>query len=244
MAIILAFLDLITDLASSTEVLDETSKFLGTKLIDTKDFLELLFRFCFHMIISITLVRYLYYPVARRKDYLFTYIMISVTIFFLCFLLENVKLQLGFALGLFAIFGIIRYRTNQIPIKEMTYLFVVIGIAVINALANKKISYTELIFTNLAILAVVFIVERMWLLKHESSKVIVYEKIELVKPQRYLDLMADLEERTGLKLRRAEVGKIDFLQDTASIKIFYYSSENINISGMENFSDFSNHENN
>jgi hypothetical protein len=155
-----------------------------------------------------------------------------------------VKLQIGFALGLFAIFGIIRYRTSQIPIKEMTYLFVVIGIAVINALANKKISYTELIFTNLMILAVVFIVERLWLLKHESSKVIVYEKIELVKPQRYLELMADLEERTGLKLRRAEVGKIDFLQDTASIKIFYYSSENINISGIENYSDFSNDENN
>lgn len=173
MAIILAFLDLVTDLASSTEVLDETSKFLGTKLFDTEDFLELLLRFGFHMIISITLVRYLYYPVARRKDYLFTYIMISVTIFFLCFLLENVKLQLGFALGLFAIFGIIRYRTNQIPIKEMTYLFVVIGIAVINALANKKISYIELIFTNLMILAVIYIVERMLLLKHESSKVIV-----------------------------------------------------------------------
>lgn len=244
MAIILASLDLITDLASSTEVLDETSRFFGTKLIDMKDFLELLFRFCFHMIISITLVRYLYYPVARRKDYLFTYIMISVTIFFLCFLLENVKLQLGFALGLFAIFGIIRYRTNQIPIKEMTYLFVVIGIAVINALANKKISYTELIFTNLMILTVVFIVERMLLLKHESSKVIVYEKIELVKPQRYLDLMADLEERTGLKLRRAEVGKIDFLQDTANVKIFYYRSENINIFSIENASDFSNDENN
>jgi hypothetical protein len=155
-----------------------------------------------------------------------------------------VKLQLGFALGLFAIFGIIRYRTNQIPIKEMTYLFVVIGIAVINALANKKISYIELIFTNLMILAVIYIVERMLLLKHESSKVIVYEKIELVKPQRYLDLMADLEERTGLKLRRAEVGKIDFLQDTANVKIFYYSSENINISGIENVSDSLNDENN
>lgn len=244
MAIILAFLDLVTDLASSTEVLDETSKFLGTKLFDTEDFLELLLRFGFHMIISITLVRYLYYPVARRKDYLFTYIMISVTIFFLCFLLENVKLQLGFALGLFAIFGIIRYRTNQIPIKEMTYLFVVIGIAVINALANKKISYIELIFTNLMILAVIYIVERMLLLKHESSKVIVYEKIELVKPQRYLDLMADLEERTGLKLRRAEVGKIDFLQDTANVKIFYYSSENINISGIENASEVVNNESN
>lgn len=243
MAIILTFLNLVTDLASSTEVLDEANKFLGTKLIDTEDFLELLFRFGFHMIISILLVRYLYYPVTRRKDYLFTYILISVTIFFLCFLLENVKLQLGFALGLFAIFGIIRYRTNQIPIKEMTYLFVVIGIAVINALANKKISYIELIFTNLVILAVVFIVERLWLLKHESSKVIVYEKIELVKPQRYLDLMADLEERTGLKLRRAEVGKIDFLQDTANVKIFYYSSENINISSIENYSDSSNEEN-
>ena len=130
--------------------------------------------------ILLILVRLLYYPVAKRKDYLFTYILLGTAIFLLCFLLENVKLQLGLALGLFAIFGILRYRTSQIPIKEMTYLFIVICISVINALANKKVSYTELIFTNITVLAITFALEKLWLLKHESRKTIIYEKIGIL----------------------------------------------------------------
>jgi hypothetical protein len=145
----------------------------GMKLINLSDFLELLVRFSFNLIVVIILVRYIYYPVARRKDYLFTYILISTVIFALCFLLENVKLEIGFALGLFAIFGIIRYRTSQIPIKEMTYLFLIIGISVINALANKKISYTELVFANFGIIFVTLLLERVFLLKHESRKTII-----------------------------------------------------------------------
>ncbi|PLX10539.1 MAG: DUF4956 domain-containing protein, partial [Marinilabiliales bacterium] len=184
-------------------------------------------------LVSLILVRYLYYPTARRKDYLFTYLLISATVFLLCFLLENVKLQLGFALGMFAIFGIIRYRTNPIPIKEMTYLFMVIGLAVINALSNKKVSYSELLFTNLIILFVVFGLERLWLLKHESSKIIIYEKIELIKPEKYKELMADLEERTGLNIRRIEVGRVNFLEDTAKLKIYYFENENINAADQE-----------
>jgi hypothetical protein len=117
--------------------------------------------------------------------------MISVTVFLLCFLLENVKLQLGFALGLFAIFGIIRYRTNPIPIREMTYLFIVIGISVINALANKKVSYAELIFTNLTILFIVWLLEKVFFLKHLSVKNILYEKIELTYTERYEDMKED-----------------------------------------------------
>lgn len=145
----------------------------------------------------------------------------------MCFLLENVKLELGFALGLFAIFGIIRYRTRQVPIKEMTYLFLVIGISVINALANKKVSYAELIFTNVMVVASTFILEKVWLLKHESSKVIVYEKIDLIKPENYLALIDDLQLRTGIRLiNRAEVGKIDFLRDVAQVKIFYFEEHN------------------
>src|SRR3972149_8363942 len=102
----------------------------GLEFINVPDFLELIIRFVFNMAVTVIIVRYLYYPAVKRKDYLFTYILISGVIFLLCFLLENVKLQIGFALGLFAIFGIIRYRTNPIPIKEMTYLFVIIGISV------------------------------------------------------------------------------------------------------------------
>ena len=197
-------------------------KLFNINLIDVDDFVELLMRFAFTMSIIYVIVRKIYYPRSLRRDYLFTYFLISVIVFFLCILLDNVKLQLGFALGLFAIFGIIRYRTDPIPIKEMTYLFVVIGLAVMNALANKKVSYAELIFTNFAVLAIVWVLESVWFIRHETQKTIQYEKIDLIRPQQRTELIADLEERTGLVINRVKIEKIDFLRDTARIIIFYY----------------------
>ncbi len=196
------------------------------KLVDLDDFTELLIRFLFNTGIILILVRYLYYSVTKRKDYLFTYFMISSIVFLMCFLLENVKLELGFALGLFAIFGIIRYRTTQIEIKEMTYLFLVIGVSVLNALANKKVSYAELVFTNAALIVVTYLLERVFFLRHESRKDIEYERIDLIKPAKRQEMIADLEERTGLKINRAEVGKIDFLKDSARVVIYYYDAHN------------------
>ena len=146
----------------------------------------------------------------------------------LCFLLESVKLELGFALGLFAVFGIIRYRTTTIPIKEMTYLFIIIGLSVINALSNKKVSYAELLFTNMVIIAIVWGLERIWLLKNEISKIIVFEKIDLIRPENYSMLLQDLKERTGLTINRAEVRKINFLRDTAEVKIYYFNGTQMN----------------
>ena len=186
----------------------------GTDFFDKKDFFELLVKAVFNFLIIAYIVRYL-----------FTYLLISITVFFLCFLLENVKLQLGFALGLFAIFGIIRYRTDPIPIKEMTYLFIVIGVSVINALANKKISHSELLFANFIIIAVTYGLEKIWLLQQETRKTITYEKIELIKPSKKEELMADLKERTGLNITRIEVRRIDFLRDTAQIRIFFFEDE-------------------
>jgi len=196
------------------------------KVIDLEKLLELFFRFLFNFGVVFIIIRFIYYPLRKRKDYLLTYILISSVIFLLCFLLDNVKLEIGFALGLFAIFGIIRYRTQQIPIKEMTYLFLVIGISVINALSNKKISYAELIGTNLLLISVAFLLEKIMLLRHESSKQITYEKIELIKPVNREKLKKDLEERTGLKINRLEIGKVDFLRDSAKINIYYYESTN------------------
>ena len=197
-------------------------EFLGTPVWDSEDFLKLIIKVTFNLGIVLLIVRYIYYPVTKNKDYLFTYLLISLTVFLLCFLLDNVKLQLGFALGLFAIFGIIRYRTDPIAIKEMTYLFLVIGISVVNALANKKISYAELVFANLLIVFVTFGMERLWLLKHETRKNIIYEKIELIKPENEAELLADLKERTGIDIIRFEIRRIDFLRDIANIRIFYY----------------------
>lgn len=202
-------------------------EFLNIEIIYWEDFADLLFRFAFNLIVVLYLVRYLYYRTTRRKDYLFTYILISLVVFFMCFLLENIKLELGFALGLFAIFGIIRYRTQQIPIREMTYLFLVIGISVINALSNKKVSYAELLFTNIALLTITYLLERVFLLQHESRKVVNYEKIDLIVPEKRAELIKDLEERTGLVINRVEIGRIDFLRDTARVFVYYYESDNV-----------------
>jgi hypothetical protein len=194
----------------------------GIQIIDWPSFLELVGRFTLNIAVILILVRWLYYSATKRKDYLFTYILISSLIFLLCYLLASVKLQIGFALGLFAIFGIIRYRTSSIPIKEMTYLFLTIGVSIINALADTKTSVAEVLFTNFVIIAITFCMEKMWLLKHELSKIIVYEKIELIKPENHTLLLNDLKERTGIKnIKRVEIGKIDFLKDTCRLQIFF-----------------------
>mgnify|MGYP001290839163 FL=1 len=206
-------------------ILMDSLEFLGTPLFDSKDFFKLLVKTAFNLSIILIIVRYIYYPVTKNKDYLFTYFLISLTVFLLCVLLDSVKLELGFALGLFAIFGIIRYRTDPIPIKEMTYLFLVIGISVVNALANKKISYSELVFANFMIVGVTLGLERVWLLKHESRKNIIYEKINLIKPENHSELILDLKDRTGIDVVRVEIRKIDFLKDIAYLRIFYYEND-------------------
>ena len=203
-------------------LLDSTLEFLGAPLFDAKDFWKLIVKTVFNLTVITIIVRYIYYPITKNKDYLFTYFLISLTVFLLCILLDNVKLQLGFALGLFAIFGIIRYRTDPIPIKEMTYLFLVIGISVVNALSNKKITHAELLFANAIIIFVAYGLERLWLLKHETRKNITYEKIELIVPEKREELLEDLRKRTGIDIIRVEVRRIDFLRDTANIRIFYY----------------------
>ena len=204
---------------------EQSKQYLGTPIFDKEDFWKLLIKGLFNLLIILVIVRYIYYPVTRNKDYLFTYLLISLTVFLLCFLLDNVKIELAFALGLFAIFGIIRYRTDPIPIKEMTYLFIVIGISVVNALANKKISYAELVFANLLIVFVTFGMERLWLLKHETRKNITYEKIDLIVPEKRKELMKDLRNRTGIDIIRIEIRRIDFLRDIANIRIFYYEDD-------------------
>jgi len=202
----------------------EAVNIAGVHIIDLPGFLEFVLRFFLNTIVIIILVRWLYYPKTRRKDYLFTYILISSIVFLLCFLLANVKLQIGFALGMFAIFGIIRYRTDALPIKEMTYLFLIIGVSVINALTNAETSLIDLLFSNFVIIFITFGLEKLWLIKLESSKLIIYEKINLIREDKYDELVKDLQERTGIKkINRVEVGKINFLRDICDITIYYYS---------------------
>lgn len=189
------------------------------------DVYKLSFRLLVNIIFLTVIIRFLYYPRTRRKDYLFTYYLIGLITFFLCFSLKKLQLDVGMGLGLFAIFGIIRYRTDTIEIKEMTYLFLIIGVSVINSLASKQISFMEVMIINLSVVGLTFGLEYMWLLKHETRKTINYEKIHLIRPESYDEMKADLENRTGLAINRFEIGKIDFLNDTAQVRIYYYADE-------------------
>lgn len=128
-------------------------------------------------------------------------------------------------LGLFAIFGIIRYRTDAIEIKEMTYLFLIIGLSVVNALASNKLSIAEMGLINVFMVILTYILEFVWLMKHETRKTITYERIDLIKPENAAEMKKDLEVRTGLSLNRFEIGKIDFLNDTAQVRVYYYAEE-------------------
>ncbi|MGB0776846.1 MAG: DUF4956 domain-containing protein [Flavobacteriaceae bacterium] len=171
------------------------------------------------------IIRYLYYQKSRNTDYLFTYFLIGIIVFFICFTLKKYELDLGMALGLFAIFGIIRYRTDPIPIREMTYLFVIIGISIMNALVNKKMSYAEVLASNTLITLAIFILESINVLSTEISKKIVYDNMDLIKKQNHQALKKDLEERTGLTINRIKVGNIDYFKPAANITIYYERHE-------------------
>lgn len=186
------------------------------------DLFGMLFRLGINTLFISIIVRYLYYRNSHNKEFLFTYFMVSIVVFFICFTLKKFELEMGMALGLFAIFAIIRYRTDPIPIKEMTYLFIVIGVSVINALANQKMSYLELAVANIAIASSAGLLEAIWFKKGEAKKSIVFEEIALIKPENYQDLKSNLEKRTGLRINRVEVHDIDFLKDTAMVTIYYH----------------------
>ena len=198
---------------------------LDAEFMDYAGFTELLLRFAFNMLVIWCVIRFFYYPKSHRRDYYFTFTPISISIFLMIFLLGSVKLKIGFALGLFAIFGIIRYRTESMPVREMTYLFVIIAISVINALA-VEISLAELMGTNLLFVLCIWLCESNRWLKHVSCKLVQYDRIELIVPQRKEELIADLQERIGLKISKVEVGHIDFLRDTAMLKVYYTPMEN------------------
>jgi len=215
---------------------DGSAAMTASELFSFNGLPELVLRFGINLVVILLLVRWLYYTTTRRKDYLFTYILISSVVFLLCYLLESVSLQIGFALGLFAIFGIIRYRTNPMPIKEMTYLFLVIGVSVINALTAGT-SLFEILFANMAVIVITFGLEKIWLLRHISSKSIVYEKINLIVPEKYDEMIADLQQRTGITdIKKVEIGAINFLKDTCRMIIYYEDKgRSVNLADQNGF---------
>ena len=171
-------------------------------------------------------VHFFYYPKGRRRDYYFTFIMLSVSIFMLIALLlqDSADMGIGAALGLFAIFGIIRYRTESVPIREMTYLFFLVALSVLNG-KSDSLTLLEQIIVNAAFVVCVWICENFLTHSNEGCKFVKYDNIELIKPERYDELKADLEERLGLKIIRVEVGAVDFLTDMTMLRVFYLDSE-------------------
>ena len=173
----------------------------------------------------IILIRFIYYPVYRRSDHMFTFYMFNITIFIITFLLGGKNtFSTGAAFGLFAVFSLLRYRTEDISARDMTYLFTVIALGLMTS-ANKGTIF-EIVIINSTILFAAFLLDGNVLMKTEFIKNIQYENIELIKPERHQELIEDLQKRTGLKIHKISVGRIDFLRDTASIKIYYYESKN------------------
>ncbi len=197
-------------------------EFLEIPLFDD-DFYKMTFRLLLNVSFLWIIIEKLYRQTSKNNSYTFTYYMIGIIVFFLCFTLKKYELDIGMALGLFAIFGIIRYRTASIDIKEMTYLFIVIGISVINALANKKMSYAEIIAANMIVIFAIFIIERNLPKKinPEKSMKLNYDKINNLHFDDDTLLLADIKTRLGIEVIRYEVNKVDYAKGIVDMKIFY-----------------------
>ena len=188
----------------------------------SSDLINLMIRFGFNLSIAFIIIKLIYQrDRANNLDFVFTYFMFNSLIFFFAFLLSSITINMGFAFGLFAVFAILRYRTDPIPIKEMTYLFIVITIGVINALSGVEVSYAALLFTNITLVILTYFLENYWQKNLLLRMNIEYEKIENVKPENRDALLADLKERTGLNIQSFEFRRINFLRDTARIRIYY-----------------------
>ena len=196
------------------------------------EYLHMLVRFAICMAVNWVIVDLLYYPKSKRRDFFFTFMLIGVAIFFIVFfmifVLEDMKGKtgIGVGIGMFGIFSIMRYRTDAMPVREMTYLFIVLCLSVVNALASTM-PVTELFLTNVLIVLCVWGCEKS--LKVVPCKLIQYDRMELVKPDRRADLVADIKERTGLDVIRVEVGGIDMLRDMAVIKVYYRSKHSSSV---------------
>lgn len=199
---------------------------LTTKMefVNMNELGQLFILFTFNALFLLLIIHFVYAKNSKnsfKREFYFNFFSIGIIVFLLCYLLNNIKMEIGFALGLFAIFRIVHYRTETLPIKEMTYFFIIIGMSVINAFANQRLSYGELVFVNSIIIIGLWLVEKYLLQNEEHSVRLIYEKIENLHRQNKAELMADLKHRLGLDIQRFEVRKLDFLKDSAELEVFY-----------------------
>ena len=213
------------EIAKEFAVGNQSIELLEVPFFDGPSLWRMLILFGVNLLVCWIITHFFYYRKSRRRDYYFTYMLFSMAIFFILYQLQNMKVEVGIALGLFGIFSMIRYRTEQLPIREMTYLFVLIGISIING-AGMATSYVSFIAVNVLFILVVWVLEAVGMWNRKGQKIITYEKIDLIKPERREELLADLRERTGLEIVKVQVGSIDFLRDTAYLKVTYLSDDN------------------
>ena len=190
-------------------------------MVLSPELMNLIIRLGFNLFIAFIIIKLIYDREHTDNDFVFTYFMFNSLIFFFASLLSNITINIGFAFGMFAVFAILRYRTNPIPIKEMTYLFIVITLGVINALSKTDVSYATLLFTNFSLVGLTYILEKNWRKNLLLRRNVLYEKIENIKPENHEKLLVDLTERTGLSIEKFEIRRINFLRDTARIRIYY-----------------------
>ncbi len=177
--------------------------------------------FGLNFLAALVLVRFIYYPSTHDKRYVFTFLAFNTIIFFVVSMLAQLEVGIGVGFGLFAVFSILRYRTDPIPVREMTYLFVIAALPVMNSAALSGGIWPQIIIANIAVLALLMVLEKGWGFRYEGYKRITYEKIELIHPDHRAELISDLENRTGIKIKRINIGKINFLRDTVDLKVYY-----------------------
>lgn len=189
--------------------------------VDPQRLLDLLLRFGLDFVVISVLVRFVYFRYSPNREFAFTYFLFNILIFLVCYLMSGIDLNMGFGFGLFAMFGILRYRTITLSIKEMTYLLAVIVVAILNAVSTDRITFVEILVMNLVILLAIFLMEREWYVKGEAFKLVKYERIELIKPDRRVELLDDVYARTGIRGHRYEIEEIDLVTDVAYIWVYY-----------------------
>lgn len=177
--------------------------------------------FLLNLVVAIIIVRFIYYPITKDKRFVFTFMAFSTVIYFVLSLLVKSEIGVGVGFGLFAIFHFLRYRTDPVPIREMTYLFVIMALPVMNSSGMLQTNWTLLLLANGLVILTLWVLEKGWGFHYQSSRKIVYENIDLIVPSRRAELIADLEQRTGQKINSVTIGNIDFLHDTATLQVFF-----------------------
>ena len=188
-------------------------------------FSNIFIRFSFNLLIAFVIIKLIYHRDHKGNDFVFTYFMFNTLIFFFAYILGSLDINMAFGFGLFAVFAILRYRTDPIPIKEMTYLFIVITIGVINALSGNQVVFIELLFANVTIVLLTFLLERHWVNNLPdnglSSKTVVYDNMEMIKPENHQALIDELAQKTGLSIVSCKIGRLNFVENQVNVKLYY-----------------------